>query len=292
MPLEASAEFIARLDESPAPLAVLVDWTRTDSVVVAFTEHPEDIVYDGTTYKASTAMIPSDLASSVDKEDDNSQVQMVFNSEDITEEDVRKYRFDDARVRVRVVFWDDLSLGHCQLPGGFLGKISLGHGMGTFQAEMLALAHALKRKIVELMSPTCRYPYVGHLGTCKKPLDGVTADTGEPITTTGCVVSDAGDGFVQFTSSTLAARTDGFYANGRLLWTSGANSGLSCEIKYNDGGLLTLKYPTLFEVELGDEFTAIAGCDFVHTTCINKFNWFVRFGGEALIPGHLENQSE
>lgn len=292
MPRDASVEFIARLDESPAPLAVLVQLTRTDATVVGFTDHPEDITFNGTTYKAGSAMIPSDLASSIDNEDDNQQIQLVFSSPEITEADVRKYKYDDARVHVYVVFWDDLTLGACELPGAWFGKVHIPHGMGTFKVEILGLTHVLKRKIVELTSPTCRYPYVGHPTTCKKDMSGVTSDTAEPLTTEGAVVSDAGDGFVQFTSSTLAARTDGLYRNARALWTLGDNDGLYFEVKINDGGLLTLKYRALYEIQIGDEFTIYAGCDFRKDTCITRFNWFVRFGGEADIPGHKANESE
>jgi uncharacterized phage protein (TIGR02218 family) len=83
---------------------------------------------------------------------------------------------------------------------------------------------------------------------------------------------------------------DGWCTGGRLTWTSGANAGLSVEIKVHRaiGGAdefdLWQRAPQAIAV--GDAFTAAAGCDKTHATCRAKFANVENFRGFPHMPGN------
>lgn len=74
----------------------------------------------------------------------------------------------------------------------------------------------------------------------------------------------------------------GTYALGRVTITSGLNNGFSRMIRAWDGASLTLSAPFYFDLQVGDTFTAYAGCDKRQTTCALFNN--INFGGEPYIP--------
>lgn len=77
----------------------------------------------------------------------------------------------------------------------------------------------------------------------------------------------------------------GRWSQGRVLFTSGANSGLTAAVKSNDGsGNFALIQPLPVAPAPGDTFTAFPGCDLTMGTCDTKFNNLGRFRGEPFVP--------
>lgn len=76
----------------------------------------------------------------------------------------------------------------------------------------------------------------------------------------------------------------GYFALGQITMTGGLNSGFRRMVKSFDGTTMFLIAPFPFAIAPGDAFTAYPGCDKTGSTCLNKFNNFVNFGGEDLIP--------
>lgn len=94
-------------------------------------------------------------------------------------------------------------------------------------------------------------------------------------------VSTGGAGFF---GSDLTG-VEGRYSQGRVLFTSGPNTGISRTVKFNasDGTFLlvrTLPAPA----ETSDTFTAYAGCDLAKATCEAKFSNLARFKGTPFVP--------
>lgn len=78
---------------------------------------------------------------------------------------------------------------------------------------------------------------------------------------------------------------EGYYSQGRVLFTSGANNGVSRTVKFNaTDGRFTLVRPLPAPAAIGDTFTAFAGCDLAQATCKNKFNNLTRFKGTPYVP--------
>lgn len=77
----------------------------------------------------------------------------------------------------------------------------------------------------------------------------------------------------------------GLYSQGRILFTSGPNAGISRSVKSNDAGggfVLIQSLPNL--PAAGNAFTAYAGCDLTKGTCSTRFNNLGRFKGAPFIP--------
>jgi uncharacterized phage protein (TIGR02218 family) len=77
----------------------------------------------------------------------------------------------------------------------------------------------------------------------------------------------------------------GAYAQGRIVFTSGANAGIARAVKSNDAaGNFSLISPLPTTPTVGDAFTAYQGCDLTTGTCSNRFNNLGRFKGTPFVP--------
>jgi len=77
----------------------------------------------------------------------------------------------------------------------------------------------------------------------------------------------------------------GYFDYGLITFTSGANVGLSMEIKSYVPGQFVLQLPLPYAAEAGDEYTAVAGCNKSRATCRDTFDNLINFRGEPDIPG-------
>lgn len=94
-------------------------------------------------------------------------------------------------------------------------------------------------------------------------------------------VTVAGAG--SFTSLLTAA--EGYYNQGRVVFTSGANAGVSRTVKYSyASGTFTLVTPLPVQAAVGDTFIAYAGCDLSRGTCASKFNNLARHKATPFVP--------
>lgn len=75
-----------------------------------------------------------------------------------------------------------------------------------------------------------------------------------------------------------------YYAQGRLLFTSGVNTGIQVSIGSNDGVTFFLTYPLTTPPAPGDTFTASAGCSKKFETCESKFANRANFRGFPKVP--------
>jgi uncharacterized phage protein (TIGR02218 family) len=83
----------------------------------------------------------------------------------------------------------------------------------------------------------------------------------------------------------LSAKTDGYYDNGQILFSSGSNAGLLKAVKGYAGQFFTFNSPLPFVPNAGDLFTAFPGCDKTQATCASsKFNNLVNFEGFPYVP--------
>lgn len=84
-------------------------------------------------------------------------------------------------------------------------------------------------------------------------------------------------------SGVAAPPGSGTYTLGRIVMTSGANSGFSRLVRFWNGTQFKLSAPFYFNLLVGDTFTAYAGCDKTFPTCILFANQ-ANYGGQRFIP--------
>ena len=92
-----------------------------------------------------------------------------------------------------------------------------------------------------------------------------------------------GASLIGFASGVSA--TAGIYAQGRIVFTSGANAGVAMTIRANDGaGKFTMLAPLPAVPAVGDAFRVYQGCDLTQATCAARFNNLGRFKATPFVP--------
>ena len=102
---------------------------------------------------------------------------------------------------------------------------------------------------------------------------------------TGSVTSAADPGTFSDSNRT---EESGWFDYGVVTWTSGANAGLSAEIRYFNGSQFGLFEPMPYAIAAGDTYEVTPGCDKRLQTCRDKYDNVVNFRGEPYIPGRQE----
>ncbi|HEU0118817.1 MAG TPA: DUF2163 domain-containing protein [Alphaproteobacteria bacterium] len=262
----------AHLNGELTTLAYLVKLTREDGVVKGFTTCDQNLVLGGVTYKADGAITPSAIESSSGLATDNLEVTGILNSADITDADIEAGLYDYAHIDVYACNWADLTQGSVQLRRGWLGQVECAGS--HYVAELRGLHDLLQRPIGEYYTPECRYD----LGDSRCTINLAS------ITVTGSVTSVTDN--TSFTDTSRSEAT-GTFNYGKLTWTSGANNGLSMEVKGWDASLqaFTLWLPMPYAIQIHDTYSVYPGCDKRFTTCQSTFNNAVNFGGFPYVPG-------
>lgn len=83
------------------------------------------------------------------------------------------------------------------------------------------------------------------------------------------------------TGSTMTAND---FAQGRIVFNTGANAGLQRGIKSNTSSGITVVSPFPYAPAPGDSFTAYKGCDRTRGTCLSKFNNLLNYKGTDFVP--------
>ena len=243
---------------------------RKDGVTLYFTDHDRDISVGGHSYVAADSMNPSAVSSQSGLAVDNLEFEGMLSAATITEADIVAGRYDHAEISVFMVNYADPSAGTLPLKSGWLGEVTLQGGQ--FVAEMRGLTSRLQQTIGEVYTSSCR----ATLGDAKCGVNLVT------YTFTGAVTGL--EAAYAFTDSSKTQSND-YFAGGVVHFTSGANAGLSMEVRDFSARRFGLFLPMPNAIGLGDAFTVSAGCDKQFDTCIGRFNNAINFRGEPHVPG-------
>ncbi|ADJ22935.1 Phage conserved hypothetical protein, gene transfer agent-like protein [Hyphomicrobium denitrificans ATCC 51888] len=272
-----SPEFTAHLASGATRLCWCWRIARRDGVVMGFTDHDKTLTFDGTTYEAASGFTASDIKDGLGLAVDNLEVSGALSSATLTDADLAAGRYDDARVEIHRVNWNDTSQ-RVLMRSGSIGEV---RRSGTsFAAELRGLAHYLQQPKGRLLQLTCD----ADLGDARCKVDlSSPAYCG-----TGTVVSAASAR--RFTVSGLGSFASGFFARGLLTFTSGASDGLKIEVKSHAklAGADAIELWTDAEgiPAAGDHFIVTAGCDKRVETCKARFANVINFRGFPSMPGN------
>ena len=117
----------AHLAQEVTTIAMCWKLTRVDGVIMGFTNHDLNIVFDGVTYIASTGITPSTNKSNSDMSVDNMEADSYLDSDEITEQDIAAGYYDYAALEVFIVNYEDLSVGNMIIRVGNMGEITLNY---------------------------------------------------------------------------------------------------------------------------------------------------------------------
>lgn len=265
-----SAGMEAHLAQEVITLATCWKLTRSDGVVMGFTDHDASIMVGGVEFYAESGFTSTAVAASSSLSVDNLDVEGMLDAHAITEADIMAGRYDFAEIEVFQVNYQAPEQGRIFLRRGWLGEISLHNG--RFVAEMRGVTQKLSQQIGQLYSPACR----AELGDerCNVAMGAFTYTGNVEAVQSRSLFSDS-----------ERSEESGYFAAGKITFTSGENAGLSMEIKSFADGTFTLALPMPYLVEEGDGYTVQSGCDKNFSTCSLRFNNAINFRGEPHVPG-------
>jgi uncharacterized phage protein (TIGR02218 family) len=267
----------AALDSGVATLCRCWRLARNDGIVLGFTDHDEDISFDGVTHRAGTGFTASEATERLGLQVDGTELSGALADDSLAEADLAAGRYDGAGAEVWLVDWS-APASRMLLSAGVLGEVR--REGASFVAELRSLADRLNRKSGALFTPACAADFGD--ARCGVDLD-VPAVRG-----VGAVAQLAGAAV--FTASGLAGYADGWFTRGRLTFSSGANAGLAAEVKLHRadaaGVTLALWQAMPEPIASGDAFVVTAGCDKRFATCRDRFANVVNFRGFPHIPGN------
>lgn len=257
-------------------LAICILINRLDGQIFAFTDHDRDLTFDSVLYKSKGGFSASAIEQQNSLAVDNLDIEAAIDDDNITDEDLKRGLFNGASAEVFLVNYMDLT-EKIVLKKGTLGDVVVKDD-GEYFSEIRGLTAKLQNRIGSVYLPTCNARQLGD-SRCKLNLSGFSF-----VTTVAAVTSNQ-----VFTHST-SVQADGFFTFGLVEWLTGsANEGFKQEVKlYNVDasiGTFTLQLPMLKNIQVGDSFRAIAGCDRKFETCKNTFNNAVNFRGFPNLPG-------
>lgn len=270
-----SADLQAHLDSGATTLCWCWKIVRNDGVTQGFTDHDVKLTFDGVTYEAASGFTASEVQSSLGLAVDNLTVNGALSSDTINESDLAAGLYDDASIEIWRVNWQSTDQ-RVLMRKGSLGEVQ--RGRTGFQAEVRGLAHILNQPVGRAFGYSCD----ADLGDTRCTVV-LAAFTGN-----GIVVSVADNR--RLTVSGIESYADGWFTNGKLTFTSGANEGRAMEVKRhgvsNFGISIELWQPMSEAIAVSDAFSITAGCDKQFKTCKTKFNNAANFRGFPYMPGN------
>lgn len=252
--------------------------TRKDGVQQGFTDHDRDLTFDDTTFEAAAGLTASEIKDAVGLRVDNLEVTSAVTSERLAEADLAAGLYDDAKVEILRVNWQDPAQ-RVVMRTGSLGEVK--RAGFAFAAEVRGLAHYLQQPNGRLYQYTCD----ADLGDARCSVDLTSA----AYRGTGAIagVIDAR----RFTVAGISSYASGWFTRGLLSFTSGPATGQSIEVKRHTkdaANVVTVELwqPARLPLSIDQTMTITAGCDRQLATCRAKFANVVNFRGFPHMPGN------
>ena len=239
---------------------------RNDSTVLGFTDHDEDLLVGAVTYQSMNSGQTSAIEANDNLSTDTMDIQIILDSEGITENDVKAGLYERARLWIFEVNYESLADSYVTLAYGFIGEVTLHDNY--ISAEFRSLSQILQTNIGRVYMPTC---------------DAQFCDSRCTLTQATYTVAETVSAVTDRSEFTVSISSDATYTNGRVIWTSGLNNGLEMEIKAL-GATCKLVLPMPFNIAISDTVNMVKGCAKTKAAC-QAYSNYVNFQGFHDLPG-------
>jgi uncharacterized phage protein (TIGR02218 family) len=258
---------------------------RRDGQVFGWVDHDLAVTIAGLTYSASAGLRPSSVRSTDDFSVDTLDVSIFLDVG--TEHDISAGVWDDAEVVVFEYNWsapptvlDDNVL---LLRVGHLGEIT--RATGLLSTEIRGLAQRLTTRLGRAYTPTCPWLHGRWDVATQTYVSNAECGIDAGSFTRNGQVTGVDAGSVLACRDTTSGEADGFFNEGLLTFTAGANANVTREVRRWSNQTFALYRPFPFAITAGDPYRALAGDDKTETTCKQKFANLLNFGGMPFLPG-------
>ena len=249
--------------------------TRRDGAVLGFTDHDRPVRFGGVDFEPDAGFTRTEIARGLGLSVDNLEAAGALRSEAVTEADLMRGLYDGAEIVQWLVDWRQ-PMRREVLFAGTVGEIR--RGAAGFEMEVLGVSEPLNRPRGRAFTRACDAE-LGD-GRCKAVLGPAFRGAGAVA-----AVQDAR----RFLAPGLAGVAPGWFDQGRLVWTSGANAGAGAAVRahlvQSGGPVVDLWRAPDAPMGVGDAFEITAGCPKTAEACAEKFGNLENFRGFPLMPG-------
>lgn len=249
--------------------------TRRDGVKLGFTDHDQDLTFEGFTFSAGSGLTGTVLEQSSGMAVNNAEAIGALSADSVTEADLHAGRYFDAHVEVWLVNWSDVSQRMLRFRGS-IGEVTQ-TGI-SFRAELRGLTDVLNRPRRRVYQKSCS----AILGDdrCKVPLHD------PQFSAELTILAHLGPGAVLVDTGSYV---DGWFALGSIAFLDGAASGISCMVQADritsEGREISFWEKGTLSSSAGNRVRLTAGCNRTAATCQSKFGNFLNFRGFPDLPG-------
>lgn len=259
-------------------LATCWKMERKDGTKFFFTDHNKrlQVGLGGDTFTPVDGLSTTARQKQASLKPSNFEARGIIDVDAITNDDLRSGLFRGTEITEYVVDW-------MHAWAGYLTRTKYWIETTTFngeywEAQISGLVHKFKSRIGAVYSRSCRYDLGDSL--CLFDIDALEVTVIEVAAIVNSVL--------EFDVVSDPGGDDDYWAYGKLTWTKGINTGVEVEIaEYTRASTrFKLRLPTAHPISIGDQFTAVPGCNKTLTQCREKFDNVVNFGGFPQIPGN------
>lgn len=263
---------VARLAADVTTLCACWRFARVDGATFGATDHDVPVVFDGVTFDPAAGLEGATFESSAVLAPGRAAARGAISLAFLTAEDVDAGLWDGARVDVWRVDWSAPE-HRVVIWSGVLSEIT--RQGEAFSAELVSLKSAFETPIGRVYARTCD----AEVGDAR-----CGVDLADAAFRAEAVVSDVLEGG-RFLLTGLAGFEAGWFAGGKLQWSSGANAGAGGRVQRHVGSEIDLVRAPRFAVAVADACVVTAGCDKSFAMCGSKFDARVNFRGCPHMPG-------
>ncbi|MCF6293198.1 MAG: DUF2163 domain-containing protein [Robiginitomaculum sp.] len=251
--------------------------SRQDGSVFTFTDHDQDLNFDGLVWQAATGLTPGVIETSTGFATGSAGSAGSILHDSLTAEDLKNGKFAAASVQIWRVDWQN-PIDRVGVWAGELGDISLQDNV--FNAELVSNSRKLDRSIGRSFSKSCD----ANLGDVRCGFDFANSPWSETVTILEVLSS------VLFSVSGVNLPEQNWYVYGRVDWLDAdkiTNSRL-INTHYTAGGVevFQLLLPPDIPMQAGDQIRMIVGCGKSLTHCSARFSNAGNFRGCPFMPGN------
>lgn len=249
---------------------------RTDGTTFFFTEHNLPILFQGQTYQPVGGVEATARRKEAALKDSNLEFLGAITADKITFDDLKAGRFAYCKVTEYLISWRFPNAAPKQTTVYYI--VDVEYDGEVWVAQIAGLVHLLNDKTGKNFYRNCQ----NTLGDEDCRVDLV------PITVFGVAVTTVDDNRRHFRASSISGSyADSWFKFGRLTWKTGNNAGLVGQVKAytQTNRVIELELRTPFNIQVGDTFDIIPGCDRLQGTCISKFANIANFTGDPFMPG-------
>jgi uncharacterized phage protein (TIGR02218 family) len=252
-----------------------------------FTDHTSDLLVDGNNYVSGAGVTRSAVQQKAGAAADNLELMGIIDDAEVTNQDILSSLYQDAEMWTFEVNYNDTAGGKSKMTYGVLGEIEFGDD-GTFKIKHRGISSRYDNAISRKYGRRCDYT-LGDANCGVTVSDPAWTKTG---TLTGVTTR-------RTVTDTARTEADDFFQYGKLIITSGENSGIAMDIKSSSAaGVISTTIPFPFNIVVGDTYVAVAGCNHLLKDagdvwgapytghCAAKFDNAVKFPGHPEIPGN------